>query len=250
MANEPVYVTFEFRGDLDKEVEKVTLGIKGLRDESAKTYQRLIADSGAAYNSMSAESRKMAVSIQENINALRELSIVQKALDSELEAGSITTVQYSKAKAALALQENNLRQAISSGMQVLNEQIVVDQQASDSVAQLTTKLQKLTETYYNMSKADREGSVGQTVLQQIGDVDREIQQAQNRLSAYSRSAGTGFNSLSMSVQQVARELPSLTMGANMFFLAISNNLPVLADSIQNARREYDAMTKAGKSDQS
>ena len=141
MANEPVYVTFEFRGDLDKEVEKVTLGIKGLRDESAKTYQRLIADSGAAYNSMSAESRKMAVSIQENINALRELSIVQKALDSELEAGSITTVQYSKAKAALALQENNLRQAISSGMQVLNEQIVVDQQASDSVAQPTGKVQ-------------------------------------------------------------------------------------------------------------
>ena len=246
MANEPVYVTFEFRGDIDKEVEKVTLGIKGLRDESAKTYQRLIADSGAAYNAMSAESRKMAVSIQENINALRELSVVQKALDSELEAGSITTAQYSKAKAALALQENNLRQVISSGMQVLNEQMVVDQQASDSVAQLTTKLQKLTEAYYNMSKADREGSAGQTVLQQIGDVDREIQQAQNRLSAYSRSAGTGFNSLSMSVQQVARELPSLTMGTNMFFLAISNNLPVLADSIQNARREYEAMTKAGQ----
>lgn len=26
---DPVYITFEFRGDLDKEVNKVTLGIKG-----------------------------------------------------------------------------------------------------------------------------------------------------------------------------------------------------------------------------
>jgi len=69
MANDPVYITFEFRGNLEDEVEKVTLGIKGLRDESAKTYQRLIADSGAAYGSMSAENRKLAVTVQENINA-------------------------------------------------------------------------------------------------------------------------------------------------------------------------------------
>lgn len=246
MATDPIYITFEFRGDLDKEVEKVTLGIKGLRDEAAKTYQRLIADSNSAYNSMSTEGKKMAAGVQENINALRELSVVQKALDSELEAGSITTAQYSKAKAALALQENLLKEEITSGMQALNQQIQTENQASDSVVRLTQKLQKLTESYYNMSKADREGSAGQNVLRQIGDVDQEIQQAQNRLSAYSSSAGTGFNSLSMSVQQVARELPSLTMGANMFFLAISNNLPILADNIQAARKEYEAMTKAGQ----
>ena len=202
MANDPVYITFEFRGNLDEEVEKVTLGIKGLRDESAKTYQRLVADSSAAYNSMSAESRKMAVAVQENINALRDLSVTQKAL---------------------------------------NEQTAAERQASDSVVSLTQRLQKLTETYYNMSKAEREGAAGQGVLQQIGEVDKEIQVAQSRLSAYSRSAGTGFNNLSMSIQQVARELPSFTMGANMFFLAISNNLPILADNIRAAHREYDAL---------
>ena len=246
MANDPVYITFEFRGDLDKEVEKVTLGIKGLRDESAKTYQRLIADSSAAYNSLSAESRKMAVSVQENINALRDLSVTQKALDAELEAGSITAQQYAKAKAALAIQEQNLREAISSGMQALNEQTATERQAADSVVSLTKRLQELTTTYYNMSKAEREGAAGQGVLQQVGEVDKEIQAAQSRLSAYSRSAGTGFNGLSMSIQQVARELPSLTMGANMFFLAISNNLPILADEIARARKEYDTMTKSGQ----
>ena len=56
---DPVYITFEFRGDIDKEVNKVTLGIKGLRDEAATTYNKLIADSSAAYNAMSAESRKL-----------------------------------------------------------------------------------------------------------------------------------------------------------------------------------------------
>ena len=89
MANDPVYITFEFRGNLEDEVEKMTLGIKGLRDESAKTYQRLIADSGAAYGTMSAENRKLAVAVQENINALRDLAVVQKSLDDGLELSLI-----------------------------------------------------------------------------------------------------------------------------------------------------------------
>ena len=246
MANDPVYITFEFRGNLEDEVEKVTLGIKGLRDESAKTYQRLIADSGAAYGTMSAENRKLAVTVQENINALRDLAVVQGSLDDGLEAGTVTTRQYTRMKAALAVRENSLREAISGGMRTLNERIQTESRAVDSVMALQKRLQELTTAYYNLSKADREGNAGQGILRQIGDLDKEIQTAQSRLSAYSRSAGTGFNGLSMSVQQVARELPSLTMGANMFFLAISNNLPILADNIRTARVEYDLLKKSGQ----
>ena len=246
MANDPVYITFEFRGNLEDEVEKVTLGIKGLRDESAKTYQRLIADSGAAYGAMSAENRKLAVTVQESINALRDLAVVQGSLDDGLEAGTVTTRQYTRMKAALAVRENSLREAISGGMRTLNERIQTESRAVDSVMALQKRLQELTSAYYNLSKADREGNAGQGILRQIGDLDKEIQTAQSRLSAYSRSAGTGFNGLSMSVQQVARELPSLTMGANMFFLAISNNLPVFADNIRTARVEYDLLKKSGQ----
>ena len=246
MKNDPVYITFEFRGNLEDEVEKITLGIKGLRDESAKTYQRLIADSGAAYGTMSAENRKLAVTVQESINALRDLAVVQGSLDDRLEAGTVTTRQYTRMKAALAVRENSLREAISGGMRTLNERIQTESRAVDSVMALQKRLQELTTAYYNLSKADREGNAGRGILKEIGDLDKEIQTAQSRLSAYSRSAGTGFNGLSMSVQQVARELPSLTMGANMFFLAISNNLPVLADNIRTARVEYDLLKKSGQ----
>ena len=243
---DPVYITFEFRGDIDKEVNKVTLGIKGLRDEAATTYKKLIADSSAAYNAMSAESRKLATTMQENISSLRSLSAMQEQLDRELEAGTISLSGYTQAKAALALQESNLRVAISQGMQQLQQQMATEQEASDSVVALTRKLQQLTEAYSRLSKMDREGSAGKEILEQIQSVDNELQTAQTRLSAYSRTAGTGFNSLQMSIQQVARELPSLTMGANMFFLAISNNLPILVENINMARREYQAAIKAGQ----
>jgi hypothetical protein len=48
------------------------------------------------------------------------------------------------------------------------------------------------------------------------------------------------------MQQIARELPSLAMGPQMFFLAISNNIPMFTDALSSARQEYEALTKAGK----
>lgn len=59
-------------------------------------------------------------------------------------------------------------------------------------------------------------------------------------------ATQSFNGLNMSIQQIAREMPSLAMGPQMFFMAISNNLPVFADAVSRARLEYEALTKAGQ----
>lgn len=49
-----------------------------------------------------------------------------------------------------------------------------------------------------------------------------------------------------SIQQIAREMPSLAMGPQMFFMAISNNLPVFTDELARARKEYDELQKFGK----
>jgi len=55
-----------------------------------------------------------------------------------------------------------------------------------------------------------------------------------------------MNNIKMSMAQIARELPAITMGPQMFFLAISNNIPLLQDALSSARKEYDALTAAGK----
>lgn len=55
-----------------------------------------------------------------------------------------------------------------------------------------------------------------------------------------------INNLKMSITQVARELPSLTMGPQMFFLAISNNIPMVQDALAQARKEHDALVTSGK----
>lgn len=55
-----------------------------------------------------------------------------------------------------------------------------------------------------------------------------------------------LNSVKMSMQQIARELPSLAMGPQMFFLAISNNIPMFTDAVGNARKEYARLTASGQ----
>lgn len=54
------------------------------------------------------------------------------------------------------------------------------------------------------------------------------------------------NNLKMQFSQVARELPSLAMGPQMFILAISNNLPMLADAIADVRKQNELLSASGQ----
>lgn len=54
------------------------------------------------------------------------------------------------------------------------------------------------------------------------------------------------NNLKTQFSQVARELPSLAMGPQMFILAISNNLPMLADAIADVRKLNELLAASGK----
>lgn len=55
-----------------------------------------------------------------------------------------------------------------------------------------------------------------------------------------------YNGLNNSVQQIVRELPAASVGLNTFFLAISNNLPILTDEIKRAKVANDALSASGQ----
>ncbi len=55
-----------------------------------------------------------------------------------------------------------------------------------------------------------------------------------------------FDGLHFSIQQMAREMPSLAMGPQMFFLAISNNLPIFTDELARAKKEYAELIATGQ----
>lgn len=60
------------------------------------------------------------------------------------------------------------------------------------------------------------------------------------------TAARKTNNLRMQFSQVARELPSLAMGPQMFILAISNNLPMLSDAIADVRKQNELLKASGQ----
>ena len=57
----------------------------------------------------------------------------------------------------------------------------------------------------------------------------EMQKSTGNYSLNVGNYASAFDGLSQSVQQVLRELPTLRIGLDQFFLAISNNIPIFAD---------------------
>lgn len=174
MADEPLYITFEFRGNLAEEVERVKLGIAGLRNEAAQTYTRLIADSNEAFAAMSRGNRQLAVSIQEDINSLRQLDAANKALDEGFARGTITAAQYAEGKAKLAIQEADLRNGIQENIKVLQESIEQERMAEGSIESLRASLQKMEEAWRKMSAAERESAAGQELKGKIQSLKEEL----------------------------------------------------------------------------
>lgn len=87
------------------------------------------------------------------------------------------------------------------------------------------------------------------MLASIQQADAKIKELDATIGNHQRNVGNyakGYNGLNMSVQQIVRELPSAAMGLNMFFLAISNNLPILTDEIKRAKAANEELKVSGQ----
>lgn len=124
------------------------------------------------------------------------------------------------------------------------------------VERLQGELKQLERQYRQLQKqglaGDRELADIQALKGVIGGLKDEIkayeaakkQAGETPLVAH--DPAPKLNQVRMTMAQIARELPSLAMGPQMFFLAISNNIPMFTDAVSNARKEYELMTAAGK----
>lgn len=134
--------------------------------------------------------------------------------------------------------ENQTQKLISALKQVIAEQkkqLEVNKIAGLSYTQEVANIQALTgqvrglEAGLNSLKKTKEEAAKTPSI----DIDTE-------------SVTRKTNNLKMQFSQVARELPSLAMGPQMFILAISNNLPMLADAIADVRKQNELLAASGQ----
>ena len=124
------------------------------------------------------------------------------------------------------------------------------------IAQLEQELATLQERFRQAMAAGTNTDAQMADIQALQGVVRQLKTELQGLEEQKKKTGSTplvkdnpapkLNNVRISLQQIARELPSLAMGPQMFFLAISNNIPMFTDALASARKEYEALTKAGK----
>lgn len=187
---------------------------------------------------------------------ISELKSGLKGLKAACKAGTIDKEAYNGqvAQTTQELVANREEvKALQSAMRLfsreIQDNIKEEKNLEGSVNGLRASIRNLTAEYNALSAADREGSVGNGIAERISKMQAQVSAAEQRLGNFRSNVGnyqSAFNGLNVSVSQIVRELPSATMGANTFFLAISNNIPMLVDEINELRAANKLAMKEGK----
>lgn len=175
----------------------------------------------------------------------RELSELSK----ELSKGIISQQEYLNKVSDLTIKERDLVQQNKQYTSLLNAHSKAMVSTSGSYNEMSAAVVQLENRFRNLSEAQRQGDQGVGLIKQIKQLKDELKAIDAQMGNYQRNVGnytSHWNGLNASVQQVARELPSLAVGWNTFFLAISNNLPIMADEIKRARDEFKALQESGQ----
>lgn len=221
-----------------------TAGTAATQAETA-AYHDLLGELKAAND----EKTKAIAQIRLYSNEIARLKADVTALNKEEQQNGQLSAKKRAQVLGAAVSIEEYKQGISQLRRELANQIKLEQTAIGSINEMSQALTRMRAVYKNMSAADREGAQGQTMLKNIESLDTKIKELDASMGVHTRNVGnyaSGFNMLGFQIQQVARELPSLAYGPQIFFSAISNNLPMLADEIARAKKSVDELKKAGQ----
>lgn len=139
------------------------------------------------------------------------------------------------------------------------------QREAQNIAKLTAKLNNSEAGSYNalsaqyslnkiqlnkLSQEYRENTAaGKKLVKETEEIYAKMKQLQEATGKYTLNVGnykSAWDGLGVSAQQLVRELPSLAVSANTFFLAISNNIPMLVDEINKVKAANAAAAANGE----
>lgn len=262
--------------EMEARVEQAMKRIAQMQNEAAKTVSQSTAASPAtpssagstagtqavkaeteAWRGLLEELDKVSLAKRENIEQIELLKAANRGLKAQYDAlnkaerdGFTLTDKQIARRTSLSLAYEENKQAISRMRQEVANQIKLEQVAQGSMDQMSQALSRMRVVYRSLDEGERGSAFGQNLLKNIQALDTKIKELDASIGNHQRNVGnyaSGWNGLSFSIQQVARELPSLAYGPQVFFSAISNNIPILADEIARASKSVQALKKSGES---
>ena len=224
--------------ELDVQIASTTKALNGLLEPIAKIVTNLSKATSSVEGLRKAEG-DLGKSTQQTTKILDE--------DAKLLRQREQLINRVNATQSIAAQE--VAQYREGLRQINQEQRIQAKEAlaaANSIEQLRARVASLKQEW---AKADMGSAKFKQLSKDLAKANADLSKAEASVGIYSRNVGnysSAFSPLKLQVQQVARELPSLTISAQQFFLAISNNLPMLVDELGRARQEYAKLKAEGQ----
>lgn len=183
-------------------------------------------------------------------DAMKRLAEAQRSIADLQQKYNTLLVDVNKKVREAVVVEKQRRAAKQSYVLTLQEALKLAQQEVHSVNEANAANKLLRATVRTLRNDVAEEADAMRVLNEA--IDRNSNVITENSDAYTRQKrnvgnyASAWNGLDASMQQILRELPSATMGLNTFFLAISNNLPLLIDQLKMATAQVKAMKEAGE----
>lgn len=214
--------------------------------QAANMNYAAIIDTVQAYDG---EVTKLTADTIANKEAMKKIDADIKSLAKSYKDGEITLSEYIRQSSLLKQRHTELMAQNQQYSTLIKNHSTAIISASGSYYEMNAAMLELQKRYKALSEADRESSVGKNLIAQANALNNKLKEIDSQFGNYQRNVGnyaSSWNGLNVQTQQLLRELPSLTMSFNQFFLAISNNLPMFVDELKRANEEFKRMKAEGQ----
>lgn len=239
MANEVKGIKYSDLIQPDSSIKDAITQLEGLQkiydamlkriEEGAKGLQKPISEGGGATE----EGRKKIDAYEKQVRSLANAEIQLKLALTETAQEIAVLKKQTADQNYLNKLQAKLANSMAGSYNALSAQYELNK----------IKMNNLSQAYLENTEA------GKKLVKETAEIYAAMDKYQKSTGKHTLSVGNykqAFDGLGFSVSQVARELPSLAISANMFFLAISNNIPMVIDEIQKLRAANEAAAKAGE----
>lgn len=239
MANEVKGIKYSDLIQPDSSIKDAITQLEGLQkiydamlkriEEGAKGLQKPISEGGGATE----EGRKKIDAYEKQVRSLANAEVQLKLALTETAQEIAVLKKQTADQNYLNKLQAKLANSMAGSYNALSAQYELNK----------IKMNSLSQAYLENTEA------GKKLVKETAEIYAAMDKYQKSTGKHTLSVGNykqAFDGLGFSISQVARELPSLAISANTFFLAISNNIPMVIDEIQKLRAANEAAAKAGE----
>ncbi len=225
MANEVKGIKYSDLIQPDSSIKDAITQLEGLQkiydamlkriEEGAKGLQKPISEGGGATE----EGRKKIDEYEKQVRSLARAEVQLKLAMTDTAKEIALLKQQQTDQTRLNKLQAKLNNTMAGSYNALSAQYELNK----------IKMNNLSQAYLENTEA------GKKLVRETAEIYAAMDKYQRSTGKHVLNVGnyaSAFDGLGFSVAQVARELPSLAISANTFFLAISNNIPMVVDELQ------------------